>query len=161
MNWKQFGLIIVGVIVFIMAGCLVIYFHVTGQEQTIVDQAKAEAHAKTPINEVTAVDVYNGTRSYVTVQGKSRTGEPLIAWINGSKVNVEDMNRIVNKSGIITAIKQKNPGAYIVHVIPGQDGNQKFWEALFIDSEDNYNYYYVDIYSGQVTKTYRLQKATS
>jgi uncharacterized protein YpmB len=161
MNWKQFGFIFVGVIVFILAGCLIIYFHVQGQERTIVDQAKAAAHARTPINEVTDVDVYNGGQSYVTVQGKSRTGEPLIAWINGSKIDVEDMNRIVNKAGIIQAIKKKNPGAYIVHVIPGQDGRQKFWEASFIDSENNYNYYYVDMYSGQVTKTYRLQKTTS
>ncbi|WP_027417531.1 DUF5590 domain-containing protein [Aneurinibacillus terranovensis] len=151
-----------GLLLVILCVSLGLYLHLNGQQRTLLETGKTLAHEKTDINEVLSVDQYNGKVPYIVVQGITKKGEPLVAWFKGNQVDaVEDMNRLVSKKSVIQAIVNKNPRAEIIHVIPGEDGQQKFWEALFVDSKNKFNYYYIDMYTGQFIKSYQLQQATS
>lgn len=145
--------IVVGVSVFIS-----IFLHLNGVTKDM--QAKGEALAqKTPITKVEEVDVYYGKDECIVVQGKDAKGNALMAWFVKDKVEVDNMNRLVTKKSVIEALKKSKSNIKILHVTPGKEGDKKFWEVVFLDQNEKYNYYYIDMYTGKLISTYLLEKA--
>lgn len=123
-------------------------------------QAQGESLAKnTPITKVDEVDVYYGKEQCIVVQGKDAKGNFLMAWFINGKSEVDDAKKLVTKKNVVDTLKKSNSNIEILHVTPGKEGTQKFWEVVFLDKNEKYNYYYIDMYTGKLISTYLLEKA--
>lgn len=159
---KKWIFIIVGLILVLGLGVVFSFiFHLNGVGQDVRTQGEQLAHSRTPITQVESVDVYYGKEECIVVQGKDNNGQSLMAWFVANTSEVDHVEKLVTQKSVVDTLKSSNPGMKILHITPGKEGTQKFWEVVFLDADGKYNYYYVDMYTGKLFRTYGLEKATS
>ncbi|MBO8162958.1 MAG: DUF5590 domain-containing protein [Brevibacillus sp.] len=152
-------------IVFLLAGVLLVgaaaSYHLTSavvaEREAFIEQARKWALERTAITEIEEITEYRGRQSYTVVIGKNRVGTPVIAWMTPDQVVYDVLEGSVSKESVREAVLKNQPDAEIRHIVPGIDGDKRFWEVLFIDGEQRYNYVYYDFYSGELLKAYRLK----
>ena len=159
---KKWIFTIVGFILVVGLGVVLSFiFHLNGVGEDVRTQGEELARSRTPITQVESVDIYYGKEQCIVVQGKDNKGNPLMAWFVANTSEVDDAKKLVSQKSVVDTLKSNNPGMNILHVTPGKEGTQKFWEVVFLDANGKYNYYYVDMYTGKLFRTYGLEKATS
>ncbi|MBN6188645.1 DUF5590 domain-containing protein [Aneurinibacillus sp. BA2021] len=149
-----------GIALVVLALCmaLALYLHLIGQQRAIETRGKELALTRTQISEVLAVNAYYGTKDYLVIEGKTDSGEELVAWFHGEQGEVEKMSRLVSRQTVLNTLKKNHPAMEVLHIIPAKQENNKAWEVLF--AEGRYlHYYYMDMYSGKFLKSYQLLKA--
>ncbi|HBI04902.1 MAG TPA: hypothetical protein DDY49_12840 [Paenibacillaceae bacterium] len=156
---KKWILISLGIVLLIgVTVFLSFIFHLNGVVDDI--QAQGESLARsTPIKQVDEVDVYYGKEQCIVVQGKDAKGNPLMAWFINGKSEVDDAKKLVTRKSVVDTLKKSNSKIKILHVTPGKEGAKKFWEVVFLDKNEKYNYYYIDMYTGKLISTFLLEKA--
>jgi uncharacterized protein YpmB len=156
---KKWIFIIIGIVLIIGVTVFFSFLsHLNGVTEDI--QAKGESLARsTPIKKVDEVDLYYGKEECIVVQGKDAKGNPLMAWFINGKAEVDDARKLVTKKSVIDTLKKTNSSIKILHVTPGKEGDKKFWEVVFLDKNEKYNYYYIDMYTGKLISTFYLEKA--
>lgn len=152
-------------VISIAVGCLLLLlggflYHLTssavGVKYAREEQVRQWVKDRTGITQVDEISEYRGTKTYAVVIGKNQVGTPVIAWLTQDSVDFEIMDGVVTKQSVQDAVLKGDKDAKILHIVPGKDDKQKFWEALYIDKEQRYNYVYYDFWTGKVLKSYRL-----
>lgn len=151
--------------VFIAIGCLFLLiggflYHLTssavGEKYASEDQVRQWVKERTGISQIDEISEYRGTKVYAVVIGKNQVGTPVIAWLTPDSADFEIMDGVVTKDSVKEAVLKGDKNARILHIVPGKDDKLKFWEAVYIDQEQRYNYVYYDFWTGKVIKSYRL-----
>ncbi|GED12813.1 cell wall elongation regulator TseB-like domain-containing protein [Aneurinibacillus migulanus] len=148
---------ILALVMLVLCSALAMYLHVQGQQQAIKEKGSELALTRTQMNEVTFVDTYYGKQDYIVVEGKTESGEKLVAWFHGDQGEVEKMSRLVPKENVLKALGKDHPSMQLIHIIPAKQDNKKVWEVLFTEG-DIFHYYYIDMYNGKLMKAYKLPK---
>lgn len=130
---------------------------VVGERNTFEQQAKQWALTRTSITDIQEVDEYRGKQAYAVVIGKNRAGTPCIAWMTQQDVVFDTMERAVTRDSVMTAVAKGFPKAKLLHLVPGIDGSQRFWEATLLDQDGWYRYIHYDFYKGNVIQAYAVQ----
>ncbi|MGC5324607.1 DUF5590 domain-containing protein [Brevibacillus sp. SYSU BS000544] len=149
--------IAVGILLLLLGGFL---YHLTssavGEKYASEDQVRQWVKDRTGIAQIDEISEFRGTKVYAVVIGKNHFGTPVIAWLTPDSVDFEIMDGVVTRNSVQEAVLKGDKNARILHIVPGKDDNQKFWEAVYIDQEQRYNYVYYDFKTGKVLKSYRL-----
>jgi len=131
--------------------------HVVGERHTFEEQVRAWTQSRTSIVQIDEIEEYRGTRSYAVVLGKNTAGTPAIAWMTEDTLVFDTMDQAVSKQSVLAAAQQGFPHARILHVVPGLENGQRFWEVTLLDEQGRYRYVHYDWYSGKVVKSYAIQ----
>jgi len=148
----------------LLIGCFAAYHlasSVVADQQRFVEQARQWALTRTSITQIDEISEYRGKQSYTVVIGKNKVGTPVIAWMTADELVFDLLEGTVPKKNVEETVLRNHPGADIQHIVPGIDGEQRFWEVLYIDEEQQYNYVYYDFYTGAFLRAYRLNKLPS
>lgn len=154
--WLLIGIVLIGVFT---------VYHLTSsvvtQQERFVERARKWTFERTSITEIEEITEYRGKQSYTVVIGKNKVGTPVIAWMTEDELVFDLLQGTVAKQNVEDTVLRNHPGAVIQHIVPGIDGEQRFWEVLYIDKEGQYHYVYYDLYTGQFLRAYRLNKLPS
>ncbi|UFJ42738.1 DUF5590 domain-containing protein [Brevibacillus humidisoli] len=134
---------------------------VVAQQNNFDEQARQWAFERTTITQIDEISEYRGKSSYAVVIGKNKVGTPVIAWMTKDDVVFDVLHGTVPKKNVQEAVMKSHPNAVIKHIVPGIDGEKRFWEVLYIDEEKRYNYVYYDFHTGELLRAYRLNKIDS
>lgn len=116
----------------------------------------------TAIEQVEKVSLYHGKDRYTVVQGKNASDIPMIAWFkDGSFEGFEYEKDVIPQERIEEQVRAQVKIKEWVRLQPGMEDRRPVWEAVLIDEENKFNYYYYDMLSGQFIRSYRLQKENS
>jgi len=132
---------------------------VVADKRSFEEQGRQWALERTSITHVDEVVEYRGKQAYTVVLGKNQMGTPVIAWMTADQVIFDTMDRAVTKESVMTALQKGYPGTQIQHIVPGIDGDRRFWEAAVLDQEGKYHYIHYDFYTGQIIKSYVVRPA--
>lgn len=114
---------------------------------------------RTTITQIDSIDEYRGKQSYAVVIGKNQVGTPVVAWLTEESVTFDRMDLAVPRENVEAAATQSFPGASIIRIVPGLDGEQRFWEVTMRDQDGRYHYLHYDLYSGALLTSYVLSPA--
>ncbi|ERI08316.1 DUF5590 domain-containing protein [Aneurinibacillus aneurinilyticus] len=148
---------VLALVMLVLCSVLAVYLHLQGQQRAIKEKGSELALTRTQMNEVTFVNTYYGKQDYIVVEGKTESGEKLVAWFHGDQGEVEKMSRLIPKENVLKALNKDHPNMQLSHIIPAKQDNKKVWEVLFTEGNDFY-YYYIDMYNGKLMKRYKLPK---
>jgi len=155
----------------ILAGALLVLvlfaagwaYHLTSSvaaERTEFEKQVQEwVEKRTEISEIESIDEYRGKESYAVVIGKNRAGTPVVVWLTEEKTVIGRMDLAVPRENVEAAIAQNFPGAEEVRIVPGLDGDQRFWEVTLKDQDGRYHYLHYDLYTGALLTSYVLSPA--
>ncbi len=132
---------------------------VVADKRSIEEQGRKWAQERTSITQVDEVAEYRGQQRYTVVIGKNQMGTPLIAWMTPDKVIFDTMERAVTKESVRVALQKGYPGTEIIRIVPGLNGERRFWEATLLDQEGKYHYIHYDFYTGQIIQSYVVRPA--
>jgi uncharacterized protein YpmB len=111
---------------------------------------------RTTITEIESIDEYRGKESYAVVIGKNEAGTPVVAWLTEEKAAFDRMDLAVPRENVEAAIAQNYPGSSIIRMVPGLDGEKRFWEVTMQDQDGRYHYLHYDLFTGALLTSYML-----
>jgi uncharacterized protein YpmB len=148
---------LVGIVAIFAAAAYHLASSVVSERDAFNKMARQWALERTSITQIEEIDEFRGKQSYAVVIGKNRFGTPVIAWLTADSQYYEAMERSVPKDNVIAAVKKGFPDAKLLHLVPGMDGEKRFWEATLLAQDGRYHYVYYDLYTGNVIKSYSIQ----
>ena len=114
---------------------------------------------RTTIVEIESIDEFRGKESYAVVIGKNQAGTPVVAWLSEARVFLDRIDLAVPRENVEAAVSQNFPGADIVRIVPGLEGEQRFWEVTLRDQGGRYRYLHYDLFTGALLASYVLSPA--
>lgn len=111
---------------------------------------------RTTIEEIDEIDEYRGKQSYAVVTGKNQAGTPVIAWLTEEHAVVDRLDLAVPKKNVEDAIKRSYPESHVTRIVPGIDGEQRFWEVTLEDQDGRFHYLHFNLYTGELLTSYVL-----
>lgn len=154
--YVRIGLVVAAIMLVISGFTYHMISTVISQKNQFQDQVLQWTKERTGITQIDQIDEYRGNKTYTVVIGKNQVGTPVVAWLTPDSVDFEILDGVVTKASVKTALEKGYKNPKIMHIVPGKDDKNKFWEAVFIDQENRYNYVYYDFWTGKVIKSYRL-----
>lgn len=155
---KRFLYVGAGFLLLLVAFAYHLSSSVVADRNDFMEKAEQWARQRTSLKEITEIQEFRGKESYAVLMGKNVAGTPIIIWINEESVQMELLNEVYPREKIIQSVQSRYPGAVMQHAVAGLDGDQRFWEIVFMDEQSRYHYQYYDLYTGQILRSYRLQK---
>jgi len=134
---------------------------VVREKRSFEDQVRAWTAERTGITEIDEILEYRGKEAYAVVIGKNRVGTPVIAWMNEKTLQFDTLERAVPHAHVEEAVRKGHPDAQIVKIVPGLDGDLRFWEVTLRETDGRFVYIHYDFYTGQVLKSYSVQAISS
>jgi uncharacterized protein YpmB len=131
--------------------------HVLGERHDFEAQVRKWVQERTTITQIDAIDEYRGKQTYAVVMGKNAAGTPVVAWLTAEHAVFDRLDLGVRKESVEAAAKQGFPEGRVLHVVPGLDGEQRFWEVTLRDRDGRYHYLHYDFFSGKLLKAYAIQ----
>ncbi|MGD8189250.1 DUF5590 domain-containing protein [Brevibacillus ginsengisoli] len=159
--YLRIGLVIVAIVLVIGGFSYNMISNVISDKNQYEDQVRQWTKERTGITQIDQIDEYRGNKTYAVVIGKNQVGTPIVAWLTPDSVDFEILDGAVTKESVKTALEKGYKNPRIIHIVPGKDAKNKFWEAVFVDQENRYNYVYYDFWTGKVIKSYRLNAVTA
>jgi len=129
---------------------------VVGKQQSFEQQVRQWTADRTTITEIHTIDEYRGKKTYAVVTGKNKSGTKVAAWMTSDDLVFGLLEKAVSREKVTELVMKENAKANIKNIVLGLDGEQRFWEVVFVDHEQRYNYAYYDFYSGKKLKSYKL-----
>lgn len=154
--YVRIGLVVVSVFLVLGIFGYQMISSILSDKNVYENQVRQWTEERTGITQIDEIDEYRGTKTYAVVIGKNQVGTPVVAWLTPDSVDFEIMDGVVTKQSVQKALEKGYKNPKIVHIVPGKDEKNKFWEAVFVDQEQRYNYVYYDFWTGKVIKSYRL-----
>nr|WP_239565157.1 DUF5590 domain-containing protein [Brevibacillus fulvus] len=130
---------------------------VVGDKRAMMEQARQWALERTNITEIEQIDEYRGKQTYAVVIGKNRVGTREIAWLTKDQIVFDTMEHAIPRENVEAAVRKGFPQSEILRIVPGMEGQQRFWEVTLLDPDGKYRYLHYDFYQGNVTKSYVVQ----
>ncbi|WP_400163742.1 DUF5590 domain-containing protein [Brevibacillus sp. TJ4] len=152
----------------IIAGILVILLLVAGgfgyhltsavvsKKQDFEQQVEQWVRERTTIAEIESIDEYRGKQHYAVVIGKNKVGTSVVAWLTEDEVAFDRMDLAVPRENVEAAIAQNYPDAGMVRMVPGLDGDKRFWEVTVQDKDGRFHYLHYDLFTGELLTSYVL-----
>lgn len=154
------GRMIVGALVFVLIVGAGFAYHLTstvvGKRSDFDEQVMKWVQERTTISQVDSIDEYRGKQSYAVVLGKNQVGTPVVAWLTDKTAAFDRMDRAVPQKNVEAAVLKGFPGAKILHIVPGLDNDQRFWEVTLQDKDGRYRYLHYDLFHGGLLASYVL-----
>ncbi|CAM3229385.1 MULTISPECIES: DUF5590 domain-containing protein [Brevibacillus] len=148
---------VIAVLLLIAAGWA---YHLTssviGGREDFQLQVQGWVQERTTITQIDSIDEYRGKESYAVVFGKNEAGTPVIAWLTEEKTVMDRLDLAVPKENVEEAVKRDYPQAVVTGMVPGLDGEQRFWEVTLQDHDGRFHYLHYDLYNGQILTSYVL-----
>ncbi|MGZ0053257.1 cell wall elongation regulator TseB-like domain-containing protein [Brevibacillus gelatini] len=155
--------IIVGAIIVLVLTGAGFAYHLTasvaGERKQFEATVREWVQARTTIAEIESIDEYRGTESYAVVIGKNKAGTPVVAWMTAEKAVFDRMDLAVPRKHVEEAVSKAYPQSAITHIVPGLEGDKKFWEVTVKDANGRYHYLHYDLFSGALLTSYVLSPA--
>ncbi|MET0787284.1 MAG: DUF5590 domain-containing protein [Paenisporosarcina sp.] len=120
------------------------------------DRAVQIALDQKTLAQVDDVEVYNGTKSYVTVFGMDENGEDKAVFIP-TKASEEPLEEVLLKDGIskkqaIKVVRDEFNVKEVLHTKLGWEDSKVVWEITFFNENDKLNYVYILFENGKWSK---------
>ena len=119
-------------------------------------QVRQWVSERTTILEIEEIDEYRGKQSYAVVTGKNQAGTPVIAWLTEEHAIMDRFDLAVPKKSVEEAVKKSYPQSQITRIVPGMDGEQRFWEVTMEDQDGRFHYLHFNLYTGELLMSYVL-----
>ncbi|WP_139489124.1 cell wall elongation regulator TseB-like domain-containing protein [Brevibacillus dissolubilis] len=129
---------------------------VVGDRSAFEEKVREWTAKRTTITQIDEISEYRGKETWAVVIGKNRFGTPVIAWLNEKHAKFDSLEGAITEKDITATLQKNDPTARIMHIVPGMEGEQRFWETLFVDKQNRYNYVYYDFKTGKVLKSYSV-----
>lgn len=129
---------------------------VVGGREAFQQQVRGWVQERTTIAEIESIDEYRGKESYAVVFGKNEAGTPVIVWLNEEKTVMDRLDLAVPKENVEEAVRRAYPQAVVTGMVPGLDGELRFWEVTLRDQDGRFHYLHYDLYNGQILTRYVL-----
>lgn len=150
MNWVKF------ITAFLFALILVItslvFYNANKPFSSAIDKAETNVLSSGLLTTVNHSEVYNGTKSMVTVFGKDKEGKEKAVFIDektGELVEEIAMSEGVTSDVAIKTVKSELKVDKILHVKLGWEEDYPIWEVAFKSDNGTLNYVYVFFESGE------------
>ncbi|MFD2371724.1 DUF5590 domain-containing protein [Brevibacillus sp. GCM10020057] len=155
---------VVRMIVVVIAALLVVgagfAYHLTsfvvGGRSSFDEQVMKWVEERTTISQVESIDEYRGKQSYAVVIGKNQVGTPVVAWLTDKTAAFDRMDLAVPRKNVEEAVAKGFPGAKVTHIVPGMEGDKRFWEVTLKDKDGRFRYLHYDLFSGALLASYVL-----
>ncbi len=159
--YVRIGIILASIFVVLTIFVYHLTSSVAGEKRAFEEQVRQWVAERTSIAQIDEIDEYRGAKTYAVVIGKNLVGTSVVAWMTPDTVDFEIMDGVVTRASVQTALEKGYKNPKIIHIVPGIQDKQKFWEAVFIDQDQRYHYVYYDFKTGKVLKSYRLNPVTT
>ncbi|KMJ59725.1 hypothetical protein AB685_02340 [Bacillus sp. LL01] len=109
--------------------------------------AKQEANLQT----VDEVSSYNGTSSFIIVQGTDDENEEMVVWVdeNQEVVHLAQKEEGIAKEEVLNYLQTDREPKEIISVSLAMEKNTPLWEIKFKDNNNQYNLYYIKYENGE------------
>ncbi|MBO8170754.1 MAG: DUF5590 domain-containing protein [Bacillaceae bacterium] len=155
-------LIITSVIMILIVGqALHLYLSVQADKRDMEEKGRLFAINEASFQHVDQVSTYHGTESYLVIEGTDSANREVILWKGENSQEQVLKSRVVPREDILKKITKQYETETIIHITPGLDQHEKFWEVVFLDPEHKLHYLYFDLFNGNLIRSYRLHPITS
>jgi uncharacterized protein YpmB len=138
-------------------------YHLTSSVVSARDDFEAQVRTwtqeRTTITQIDSIEEYRGKQSYAVVFGKNKAGTPVIAWLTEETTVMDRWDLAVPKENVEAAVKRDYPQGVVTAIVPGLNGERRFWEVTMKDQDGRFHYLHYDLYTGQVLTSYVLSPA--
>lgn len=136
------------------------YRHVQAGAWSEQDAAVRTAYEQTILASAERVEPFVGDKPYEIVFGADKLGQPVIVWVGEGDVHTEYVADGTSKEAIEHKLRELNPQATLMRLVPGKLLDEYAWEAFFKQKEDDgvtrYYYKYFRFSDGELLDTYYL-----
>ncbi|MGD6775006.1 MULTISPECIES: cell wall elongation regulator TseB-like domain-containing protein [Bacillaceae] len=148
-KWIIFSIIMIAII--LLWQFISIYQTAMSPVKDEIEKGVAVAQRGSELQSVEEVAAYNGTNSYVIVQGTDSEKEELVVWVKESKevVHTMKMKDGIPREEVLNYLQTDREPKEIISISLAMEKNTPLWEIKFKDSNDQYNLYYVKFENGE------------
>ena len=148
-KWIIFSIIMIAII--FLWQFISIYQTAMSPVKDEIEKGVTVAQKGAELQTVEEVAAYNGTNSYVIVQGMDSENEKLVVWVKDSKeiVHTMKMEDGIPRAEVLNYLQTDREPKEIISISPAMEKNTPLWEIKFKDSNDQYNLYYVKFDNGE------------
>ncbi|HZG72100.1 MAG TPA: DUF5590 domain-containing protein [Chondromyces sp.] len=138
----------------LLIGAFFAYFYAQAQEpyEQAEEKAIAIAKEKAAITSVSDFYIYNSRSTYYTILGENKKKQQVVVWIpkgKEKKITIKKASDgITEKQAIQKLEAEKNPEE-ILSVRLGMEKIGPVWELIYLDQNNQLNYYYVLFENGE------------
>lgn len=158
---KKLAIFLAVLLVWALGQAVHLYTTLQSEQKSIYQQGAAWATKNTPIANVTDVQVFNGQKDFLVIRGTDNENREIIAWQRDGFRAITYMSKVFPEDQVRQKVENNYSVSKLIHITPGIDDNQKFWEVVFLDQENKLQYLYFDLFTGDLYRSYRLPSLTS
>jgi uncharacterized protein YpmB len=139
------------------------YLYVENDYETELSHAKEIALSKTILTRISESNHFSGEHHYFVFKGKDVLDQEAWVWISeDDEAHTEYAENGITREKAVEASLREDANADILRVVPGKLGNNWVWEVFYKHSEeDRFIYMYFDFKTGELLRTYKLNKSIS
>ncbi|MCM3617334.1 DUF5590 domain-containing protein [Sutcliffiella horikoshii] len=146
------------IILSIVLVAIIILWQAISIYQTAMSPVKDEMERATEIAKqdaglitVEEASTYNGTQSYIIVQGINGENEKMVAWVNEENeiVHLTKAEDGVPKEDVLNYLQTDREPKEIISITLAMEKNTPLWEIKFKDNNDQYNLHYIKYDNGE------------
>ncbi|CAG9622621.1 cell wall elongation regulator TseB-like domain-containing protein [Sutcliffiella rhizosphaerae] len=128
-----------------------IYHSALSPVKNAQDQGARVAVQQANLQSIEEVSSYNGTQSYIIVQGTNNEGNELIVWVDDNQeiAFTALAEEGISKEEVLGYLQTDRDPKEIIAVSLAMEKNTPLWEIKYKDLNDQYNLYYIKFETGE------------
>ncbi|WP_339146473.1 MULTISPECIES: DUF5590 domain-containing protein [unclassified Sutcliffiella] len=148
-KWIIFSIVMIAII--ILWQVISIYLTAMSPVKEEMERATEIAKQEASLNTVEEVTTYNGTHSYIIVQGTNEEKEEMVAWVNEENeiVHLAKAQDGIPHQEVLNYLQTDREPKEIISVMLAMEKNTPLWEIKFKDNNDQYNLHYIKYENGE------------
>jgi uncharacterized protein YpmB len=138
------------------------FFHyIDADYNSELHEARDIALSKTVLTSIMDADHFSGEEQYFIFKGKDVLDQEAWVWISeNGETHTEYVHNNATREKIKKAALKEDPNADILRIVPGKIGQTWAWEVFYKNPEEQrYIYLYFDFKTGELLRSYRLNKS--
>ncbi|MGM7635353.1 cell wall elongation regulator TseB-like domain-containing protein [Bacillus sp. Hm123] len=156
MKKKWIWLTVIAVsLLLICTACLNVYNHAQKPHEKAKEYAISIAKQESAITSVTDFNIYNSEESYYAVLGQTDKKKQLAVFVPKEKKKqpiTKDITKGISKEEAVKKLQNDESIEKLLGARLGIEKSDPVWELVFLDKNDQINYYYLQVNSGEWLK---------
>lgn len=153
LNWIKFLTVFLFALTTVLT--LIVFYNAYKPITAANSEAAEKAIQSGKLESINAVQVYNGTKPYVTVFGVNQKGEEIAVFVDDA--SPDTYSEVKLKDGLTAKqaeqlVKEEMQVDKLLHVSLGIEEEGPVWEVAFKNKDDKLNYVYLLFEDGHVWK---------
>ncbi|WP_173916326.1 DUF5590 domain-containing protein [Halobacillus sp. Marseille-Q1614] len=161
-SWVKWALLITGILfVIIFTLCTWMYLHINDSKTQNYDKAKTFAKEEAGFNQVDNVTRYNGQTVIHIVNGTTKDGEDMYAFINVEEMEVLSTlssEQMISGEALRSEIEAGCSSCEWVDTQLAFEENRPVWELTYKDDSNRYVFEYIDVENGEQVQRFAFRQ---